>query len=210
MTSPTLVEVDDLADVRRLADAAGEAEQLRPVGLREVVSGPAAVSALPNVLARLGGSADGTVAVLSDDVPKAAGERDVLDVVLGVLAPRSAGRLVTLSTSRGGGLVHADEPTVDHAVSAVAALAPGALVTVGSGTLADIGKVVAHRLGLIHVIVQTAASVNGFADDQSVLLRNGVKRTTPSRWPDALVLDGAVLADAPAAMTRAGLGDLVS
>jgi glycerol-1-phosphate dehydrogenase [NAD(P)+] len=60
------------------------------------------------------------------------------------------------------------------------------------------------------VIVQTAASVNGFADDQSVLLRNGVKRTVASRWPDVLVLDGAVLADAPSAMNLAGFGDLVS
>jgi glycerol-1-phosphate dehydrogenase [NAD(P)+] len=60
------------------------------------------------------------------------------------------------------------------------------------------------------VVVPTAASVNGYADDQSVLLRNGVKRTVPSRWPDALVLDGQVLAGAPPAMSLAGLGDLVS
>jgi glycerol-1-phosphate dehydrogenase [NAD(P)+] len=60
------------------------------------------------------------------------------------------------------------------------------------------------------VVVQTAASVNGFADDQSVLLRNGVKRTVATRWPNLLVLDGAVLVDAPPQMTRAGLGDLVS
>jgi glycerol-1-phosphate dehydrogenase [NAD(P)+] len=58
--------------------------------------------------------------------------------------------------------------------------------------------------------VQTAASVNGYADDQSVLLVNGTKRTTPSRWPDALVIDSDVLAASPLAMTRSGLGDLLS
>ena len=35
------------------------------------------------------------------------------------------------------------------------------------------------------VVVQTAASVNAFSDDMAVLLRDGVKRTVPSRWPDS-------------------------
>ena len=55
--------------------------------------------------------------------------------------------------------------------------------------------------------MQTADSVNGFADPFSVLLRDGVKRTTPTRWPDALVIDPTVLASAPAEMNVSGLGD---
>ena len=40
---------------------------------------------------------------------------------------------------------------------------------------------------------------------------NGTKRTTPSRWPDALVIDSDVLGRRrPVAMTRSGLGDLLS
>ena len=84
-------------------------------------------------------------------------------------------------------------------------------MTVGSGTLADIGKAVSARLGgLMHVVVQTATSVNGFADDQSVLVFDGVKRTTPTRWPDALIADADVLAGAPVALNVAGVGDLVA
>ena len=60
------------------------------------------------------------------------------------------------------------------------------------------------------MVVQTAASVNGFADDQSVLLVDGVKRTTPTRWPDRLVIDTDVSRDAPAELNRAGLGDLLA
>jgi glycerol-1-phosphate dehydrogenase [NAD(P)+] len=52
--------------------------------------------------------------------------------------------------------------------------------------------------------------VNGFSDDQSVLLINGAKRTTPSHWPDALVVDSIVVARAPLDMTRSGLGDQLS
>jgi glycerol-1-phosphate dehydrogenase [NAD(P)+] len=43
-----------------------------------------------------------------------------------------------------------------------------------------------------------------------VLLRDGVKRTVPSRWPDALLLDEDILREAPVAMNRAGLGDLLA
>jgi glycerol-1-phosphate dehydrogenase [NAD(P)+] len=81
---------------------------------------------------------------------------------------------------------------------------------VGSGTVTDIAKVVAAELSTVHVVVQTAASVNGFSDDQSVLLIEGAKRTTPSRWPDSLIIDTLVVTDAPLAMTRSGLGDQLS
>ena len=39
------------------------------------------------------------------------------------------------------------------------------------------------------MVVQTAASVNAFSDDMAVLLKAGAKRTVPSRWPDALLVD---------------------
>jgi glycerol-1-phosphate dehydrogenase [NAD(P)+] len=108
-----------------------------------------------------------------------------------------------------GADVHADPATLAAAVAGV----DGAslLVTVGSGTLTDIGKFASHRLGgLPHIVVQTAASVNGFADDQSVLVVDGVKRTTPTRWPDRLLIDSGVIAHAPVAMNQAGLGDLLA
>ena len=77
--------------------------------------------------------------------------------------------------------------------------------------MCDIGKDTTHRAGDVPlVVVQTAVSVNAFSDDMSVLVRDGVKRTTPSRWPDALVIDLDVIADAPPAMNRAGFGELAS
>lgn len=214
MTSTSLVDVDDLDHIRELVAQASETEQLHPVGLREVVSGATALATLPRVLASLGVAPDAPVAVLSDDVAKACGTRDVLDVVTEILAHRSAAessvvRRVVLTGSAGEG-VHADAATLDEAVRATSEFGPGVLVTVGSGTIADIGKVVAQRLDLRHVVLQTAASVNGFSDDQSVLLVNGTKRTTPSRWPDALVIDSDVLASSPLGMTQSGLGDLLS
>src|SRR5262249_41583069 len=98
-------------------------------------------------------------------------------------------------------------PTV--AAAAAAAAGAGCVITVGSGTITDIGKAAASG-GAPLVTVQTATSVNGYADPFSVLLRHGVKRTTPSRWPDALVIDPAVLQGAPPDLNRAGAGDLMA
>jgi glycerol-1-phosphate dehydrogenase [NAD(P)+] len=106
-----------------------------------------------------------------------------------------------------GAQLHADEATV--ATAAAAAARAGCVVTVGSGTITDIGKAAA-RPGTPLVAVQTATSVNGYADPFSVLLRRGVKRTTPTRWPDTLVIDPEVLGAAPPELNRAGVGDLMA
>jgi glycerol-1-phosphate dehydrogenase [NAD(P)+] len=114
--------------------------------------------------------------------------------------------LGTVTLVRLEGEVHADERTVAAAVEGCRTA--DVVVTVGSGTLCDIGKVAAS--GRPHIVVQTAASVNGFADDQSVLLIHGVKRTTHSAWPTALVIDTDVLEGAPVLLNRSGLGDMIS
>lgn len=100
----------------------------------------------------------------------------------------------------------ADEVAVEAASSGCSKA--DVVVTVGSGTICDLGKVAA--LGRPHVIVQTAASVNGYADDESVLLRNGVKRTTHSAYPHTLLIDTEIIAMAPPALNRSGLGDMIS
>jgi glycerol-1-phosphate dehydrogenase [NAD(P)+] len=104
---------------------------------------------------------------------------------------------------------HADAATLDAAATGCEAAA--VIVSIGSGTVADIGKAVSARLdGVPHVVVQTAASVNGFGDGESVLLVDGVKRTTSTRWPERLIIDTDVLARAPLALNQAGLGDLLA
>jgi glycerol-1-phosphate dehydrogenase [NAD(P)+] len=198
------IELEALRE--RLAQAP-DADRLQPLGLGKVVAGADALAELPALVAALPAADAGPIALLADATPMRRGGEDLKPMVREILAAEREVRPVQVGPD--DGRAHADEATVEAA--RVAAEGARAIVTVASGTVADIGKTVAHELGgLPHVIVQTAASVNGFADDQSVLLRNGVKRTTPSRWPDVLVLDGAVLRDAPPAMNLAGLGDLVS
>jgi glycerol-1-phosphate dehydrogenase [NAD(P)+] len=201
---------DDLSELRAVLCSAPDAASLHPIGLREVVHGEGAVEGLADVVRRAGVVDGSSVTVLSDPTPKHYADRDVVDVVLDVLGAHYQVSLERLMTRSSDGVVLADEDTVASALSQVRRRVPSGLVSVGSGTLTDIAKVVADELSLTHVVVQTAASVNGFADDQSVLLINGAKRTTPSRWPDALVIDPLVISGAPLGMTRSGLGDQLS
>lgn len=170
------------------------------IGVRTVAIGANALSTLSGVLPPLPRGA--VVAVLADDVPyRGADGSDVKEAVLGALDDTARTRTVRLA-----GTVHADEVTIQTAVNGTQDAA--VVVTIGSGTMCDIGKVAAG--GRPHVVIQSAASVNGFADDQSVVLRNGVKRTVHSAWPHALVIDTDVLAGAPAELNRSGLGDMIS
>jgi glycerol-1-phosphate dehydrogenase [NAD(P)+] len=189
-------------DVQRYATPA------RPVGLRAVHIGSDALLRLPAVIREIGADAAvGRIVVLSDAVRKKRLGEDATALCASLLSGLGDVQRVTVLEGAAG--VHADERTVAAAVAA--STGAGVIVTIGSGTVADIGKAVAARLrDSVHVIVQTALSVNGFADDQSVLLIEGVKRTTPTRWPDALIADTQLLAEAPMQLNLAGIGDLLA
>jgi glycerol-1-phosphate dehydrogenase [NAD(P)+] len=191
----------DLDGIRR--ELAGDAGQLKPLGLGRVVAGPGAVDRLAEVVADLPGGSG--VVVLAAATAMSADGRDLRAAVEQALGRSCAMDWVTVGP--GDGQVHADEATV--ATATAAAAGARCVVTVGSGTITDIGKAAAPAAASL-VTVQTATSVNGYADPFSVLLRHGVKRTTPSRWPDVLVIDPAVLRDAPPDLNRAGAGDLMA
>lgn len=209
MSELDVVVTDDLDDLREMVRRSSDATTLHAIGLKEVVRGRGALETLSDVVTRVGVETGSHVVVLSDTTPKLYRGGDVIKAVLKVL--RATHHVTLVNVKPGvGGFVRADEATLAIAIATSRLDAPRAVISVGSGTLVDIGKVVAQHVGLPHVVVQSAASVNGFADDQSVLLVDGVKRTTPSRWPDALVIDPWLLGDAPLAMTRSGLGDELS
>jgi glycerol-1-phosphate dehydrogenase [NAD(P)+] len=204
------VTIDDLDELREIIRSSPEAGSLLEIGLHEVVSGPGAIATIPEILLRLHIEPIARITVFSDATPKQCRDADVLDVVLNVVRASHKVELVNVTSDDSHSTVLADEATVTSAVSAVRQTTPQVLVSVGSGTVIDIGKVIASELSLTHIVVQTAASVNGFADDQSVLLVSGVKRTTPSSWPHSLIIDLDVVAHAPLPMTRSGLGDQIS
>jgi glycerol-1-phosphate dehydrogenase [NAD(P)+] len=173
------------------------------VPLRTIESGPGALATLPAALAvhqpiaEIALVTDGTAMTYRDRGP-------TVDAEVRRLLPDGVG-VRTVTAARGPHGVVLDEATV--AAGTDAARGASLLLSVGSGTVTDLAKTAAAELALPVVVVQTAASVNGYADSLSVLVRNGAKRTVPSVWPSALIIDHDVLRGAPDRLTRSGVGD---
>lgn len=85
----------------------------------------------------------------------------------------------------------------------------GYLIAVGSGTINDITRFVAHRLSLPFISVPTAPSMDGYASSVSPLIIDGLKTTLAAKTPLAILADLEVLAASPAHMKSAGFGDLM-
>lgn len=82
-------------------------------------------------------------------------------------------------------------------------------VVVGSGTLNDITKLAAHRLGRQYLCVGTAASMDGYTAFGAAITKDGFKQTMACPAPRAVLADLDVLARAPAQMNATGYGDLL-
>ena len=103
---------------------------------------------------------------------------------------------------------HADAKTVASVAKSLEDASSA--VAIGSGTVNDLVKRAATMNQIPYVACGTAASMNGYASGIAAILDDGVKTTVPANPPIAIVLDTDVLAQAPARLTQAGLGDLIS
>ncbi|HNQ89900.1 MAG TPA: sn-glycerol-1-phosphate dehydrogenase [Verrucomicrobiota bacterium] len=83
-------------------------------------------------------------------------------------------------------------------------------MAVGSGTINDLTKLAAHRVGRPYVCVATAASMDGYAAFGASITSCGSKQTFPCPAPLAIVADLDVIRAAPAAMNAWGYADLLA
>lgn len=81
------------------------------------------------------------------------------------------------------------------------------LVAVGSGTLNDLVKAVAHATGRPAAVFATAASMNGYTTSTVSLTRGGFKVSEKATAPVGVFFDLDVLLAAPPRLAAAGLGD---
>jgi glycerol-1-phosphate dehydrogenase [NAD(P)+] len=199
------VDPTDLGAVRQAVGLDEPSSTLHDIGMARIVIGPDALDDLARLVADV--RRPGRIALVVDRQPMRRGADDLKELAARRLAEVDPDVcVVRIGPDRGE--LHADAVAIAEVVRA--AVGAGCVVAVGSGTICDIAKEASRTLAAPYVVVQTAISVNAFSDDMAVLLINGVKRTMPSRWPDVLVLDLTVLADAPPALNRAGVGELAA
>lgn len=205
MTAARHVDPTDLAAVRSAVGLDAPGSSLHDVAMDRIVIEADALDRLPVIVDEL--APPGPIAVVADRVPMSRGGADVKTLVIDRI--ETTGREVRVVWLGETGVeLHADAAAIAAAVAGARGAA--AIVAVGSGTICDVAKEASRELDVPEVVVQTANSVNAFSDDMAVLLIHGVKRTVPSRWPTALVVDLAVVADAPAALSLSGVGELAA
>jgi glycerol-1-phosphate dehydrogenase [NAD(P)+] len=83
-------------------------------------------------------------------------------------------------------------------------------VAVGSGTINDLVKLAAHRVGRPYLCVATAASMDGYTAFGASITFRGSKQTFNCPAPRAVIADIDVIRGAPPAMTAAGYADLLA
>lgn len=84
------------------------------------------------------------------------------------------------------------------------------ILGIGSGTINDIGKIIAHTTGLPYIIVATAPSMDGYASSTSSAIRDGIKISVNSACPTAIVADLDILCHAPIHLLQSGIGDMLA
>lgn len=84
------------------------------------------------------------------------------------------------------------------------------VISIGSGVLNDIGKLVSRVGNKFYIIVATAPSMDGYASATSSMERDGLKISLKSKFADLVVGDAEILKNAPLPMFSAGLGDMIA
>ena len=165
----------------------------------EVISGKGVISQIPELVASYGAK---KVYVLSDvNTQKAAGDQ--------VCRLLDQAGIVYINHCFQNETLEPDETSVGSAMMHYP-LDADLILTVGSGVLNDIGKIVSAVSGKPYIIVATAPSMDGYASATSSMTRDGLKISLPSRSADVIVGDTEILRQAPMDMMRSGLGDMLA
>lgn len=204
-----------MRELKALIQAEAGKERLEAITLEEFVLGTGKVFETPAVLDRVSRGKARTILLVSDETPikrRGAILRDLISEIF-----RKKGMEVEKLVLKGDstGLLHADMNAVMEVKSRIRPHV--GVIAIGGGTVADICKYAVFLLekeergsGQIPLIVyQTATSGSAFGSNQSVIFKEGVKRTLPSVFPTAIVADMDVILEGPKGLNLSGFGDMI-
>lgn len=84
------------------------------------------------------------------------------------------------------------------------------IISVGTGSINDICRVIAFDMKKRFCIFATAPSMDGFASDTAPIVANNFKTSWQAEQPEIILADTAILAKSPGELKAAGFGDMVA
>lgn len=162
---------------------------------------PDAIKKLPSVLDKLGYRHP---FVLADTHTYAVAGRQVEDALTAAGIPY---KFHVLKSPEIGDLA-ADETAMGSVVMAFDVNAD-ILISVGTGTINDLGRYFSYVCGRPFLLVATAPSMDGLVSGCAPLITNNLKITYDAHAPLALICDLNIMSQAPMKMLAAGVGDIL-
>ena len=87
------------------------------------------------------------------------------------------------------------------------ALGKHAIITVGTGSITDMGKYVGHELSIPVIAFPTAPSMNAYTSGVCAFLGDGVKQTISLTPCTAVLIDQRIISEAPMILIQSGFAD---
>ena len=81
------------------------------------------------------------------------------------------------------------------------------VITVGTGTITDLGKIAGNNLNIPVLCFPTASSMNAYTSNVAAYIKRGVKFTIPVKPVDGVFMDIQVIKEAPIELTKSGFAD---
>ena len=167
--------------------------------LPQIVIGAGAINRIPEILQNAGGK---KAFVLADKNTFSAAGKYICDVLKYANISHSVycfstEKVIPNEQAVGEAVMH-----FDHACDFI--------ISVGSGVLNDIGKILAKMAKTPYMIVGTAPSMDGYASASSSMDLHGLKTSLSSKCPEYIIGDTDILKNAPERMIQSGLGDMLA
>lgn len=81
------------------------------------------------------------------------------------------------------------------------------IITVGTGTITDIGKITGNKFNIPVVCFPTAASMNAYTSPVAAYIKEGVKFTISVKSAEGIFMDFETIKNAPYELTKSGFAD---
>jgi glycerol-1-phosphate dehydrogenase [NAD(P)+] len=187
-------------------------DEIMPI--RKMIFEPGAIYKTSEVLTEIGADRSQSLLVVMDTTLMRRSGEDLKAMIIDLLKKNGWTPQTVLLEPDDSGQVHTDIQHIEQVKKSLSSRS--AVLAIGSGVVTDITKhgcfLFEKESGLRNplIIFQTANSVSAFTSNMAPVFKDGVKRTFPSRYPDALICDLETLRDAPKEMTVAGVGDMLA